>query len=49
MDKILRQKQIDTLYHFTRADNLENIFRYGIIPREALDKQRINSFYNDEY
>lgn len=49
MDKILKQKQIDTLYHFTRAENLDNIFRYGIVPREALDRQGINSCYNDDY
>lgn len=49
MDKILEQKRIDTLYHFTRAENLENIFRYGIVPRAVLDRRRINSYYNDEY
>lgn len=49
MKRILKQKQIDTLYHFTRAENLENIFRYGIIPRESLDQSEIKSSYNDEY
>lgn len=36
MNRILEQKRIDTLYHFTRTENLENIFQYGIIPREVL-------------
>lgn len=49
MDRILRQKRIDTLYHFTRTENLENIFRYGIVPRETLDRRGISSYYNDEY
>ncbi len=49
MDKILKQKNIDTIYHFTRAENIINIFKYGIIPREILDRQEIVSCYNDEY
>lgn len=39
MNRILEQKRIDTLYHFTRTENLENIFQYGIIPREVLDRR----------
>lgn len=49
MKKILEQKQIDTLYHFTRVENLENIFKYGLIPRDILDTREIRSTYNDEY
>ena len=49
MREILKQKQIDTLYHFTRAENLENIFRYGLVSRDELDNMEIDSFYNDEY
>ena len=49
MNRILEQKRIDTLYHFTRTENLENIFQYGIIPREVLDRRRIKSSYNDEF
>lgn len=49
MNRILEQKRIDTLYHFTRTENLENIFRYGLIPRDVLDTRRIRSSYNDEY
>lgn len=49
MNKIMEQRQIDRLYHFTQAENLENIFRYGIVPRESLDKSEIKSVYNDDY
>lgn len=43
MKKLLIQRQIDTLYHFTQAKNLTNIFRYGLLPRDILEKRRINS------
>lgn len=49
MEEILKQRQIDRLYHFTQAENLENIFRYGIAPRTILDRRRIRSCYNDDY
>ncbi len=49
MEKILKKKKIDTLYHFTRCENLEKIFRYGLLPRSVLDKKKIDSYYNDEY
>jgi len=49
MKRLLMQRQIDTLYHFTQADNLTNIFRYGLLPRDILEKRHINSYYNDDY
>ncbi|MCX4299700.1 MAG: DarT ssDNA thymidine ADP-ribosyltransferase family protein [Lachnospiraceae bacterium] len=49
MRSIMKQRQIDRLYHFTQAENLENIFRYGIVPRTILDQQGIQSSYNDDY
>lgn len=49
MKRILEQKRIDTLSHLTRTENLENIFRYGLIPRDVLDTRRIRSSYNDEF
>lgn len=49
MKDIMEQRQIDRLYHFTQAENLENIFRYGIIPRATLDRRGIRSCYNDDY
>lgn len=47
--KILKEKQIDWLLHFTRAENLKNIFHYGLFPRSVLDYNNIDSIYNDEY
>lgn len=49
MKNILIQRQIDTLYHFTQAKNLINIFRYGLLPRDILEKRHINSYFNDDY
>lgn len=48
-EQIMKQRQIDRLYHFTQAENLENIFWYGILPRRTLDMKRIESCYNDVY
>lgn len=47
MEKLLEQLQIDTLYHFTQADNLPNIFQYGLVPRSELERNNINSKFND--
>lgn len=43
MERILKQRQIDRLYHFTQAENLSNIFRYGLLPREILENEEIDS------
>ena len=49
MKQILQQRQIDTLYHFTQAENLQNIFKHGLLPRNILEKNSIPSHFNDEY
>ena len=49
MKEIMEQRKINRLYHFTQAENLENIFRYGIVPRTTLDMRGIRSSYNDDY
>lgn len=49
MERILKQRQIDRLYHFTQAENLSNIFRYGLLPREILENEEIDSCFNDDY
>lgn len=49
MDKILKERQIDWLLHFTRAENLPNIMRYGLMPRSNLEFAGIDFSYNDEY
>lgn len=49
MKKILEERQIDCLMHFTRADNLSNIFKYGLLPRSILESKNITSDINDYY
>ena len=49
MRSFLNERQIDRLYHFTQVDNLKNIFRYGLLPRDELERRRIDSLINDEW
>lgn len=49
MERILEQRQIDRLYHFTQAENLSNIFNYGLLPREILENEEIDSCFNEDY
>ncbi|OCN04210.1 hypothetical protein A4S06_03310 [Erysipelotrichaceae bacterium MTC7] len=46
MKEILKEKKIEHLIHFTNAENLFNIFRYGLIPRTELVKRDIESAFN---
>lgn len=48
MENILKERQIDSLLHFTRADNLPNIIEYGLLSRADLDLWEIESIYNDK-
>lgn len=47
MEKIFKNRKIDRLYHFTQAKNLANIFEYGLLPRETLERESISSSFND--
>ena len=49
MEKLLKQHQIDSLYHFTQAENLPDIFKHGLLPRDILDSKKISSYFNDYY
>lgn len=49
MQSILRERNITDLYHFTQIDNLENILRYGLLPRDCLVENAIDSVFNDDY
>lgn len=46
MKEILKEKKIEYLIHFTNAENLYNIFRYGLIPRTELIERGIDSTFN---
>ena len=49
MKEFMRSRQIDTLFHFTRANNLPNIFQYGLLPKESLLDNEIDAEFNDRY
>lgn len=49
MHSILKERNITDLYHFTQADNLENILKYGLLPRACLVENAIDSVFNDDY
>ena len=49
MEDLLEERQVEQLYHFTRAVNLLNIFKYGLLPRKDLEEENIDSDYNDDY
>jgi hypothetical protein len=49
MEKLLIDRQIDWLMHFTNVVNLPNIFKYGLMPRSELLTKNIKSEINDLY
>lgn len=49
MRNILVERQVHKLYHFTQANNLKNIFKYGLLSRCELESRGIDCFINDEY
>lgn len=44
----IQERNITSLYHFTKADNLHGILRNGLLSRRTLDKNDITYSYNDE-
>lgn len=49
MEQILKDRQVDWLLHFTRAENLSNIFDNGLLPRSVLEYYETTFSYNDSY
>ena len=49
MENFMKEHQIDSLFHFTRASNLPNIFRYGLMPKETICKRGVDAAFNDQY
>lgn len=49
MEKLLKERNITSLCHFTQAANLESIFRYGLLSRKALVHNAITAEINDPY
>lgn len=48
LEKILRDRNIISLVHFTRIENLDSILMNGFIPRNQLDKQKKVFHKNDD-
>ena len=48
-EKVLSDRQINNLVHFTRLENLRSILKHGLIPRNNHDSLNINACYNDMY
>lgn len=47
MERLLAERGIRALYHFTQAENLESIFAHGLLPRGLLERQGIPAHFND--
>jgi len=46
--EILRKRDIKYLVHFTRAENLSSIEKYGLLPLDELENKKIAYIQNDE-
>lgn len=47
--KLLKERNIEWLLHFTRAENLPNILKFGLLPRCDLETKSIDVQVNDQY
>lgn len=47
INEVIRRRNIKSLVHFTRLENLDNILKNGIIPRASLKDNEYT--YNDNY
>ena len=45
--KVIYEKKIEKLIHFTNVNNLESILEFGIIPRETLENDNIKFEHTD--
>ncbi len=49
LKKVVKDREIEFVIHFTRIENLKSILEKGIKPRKKLEKKKIKSIFNDEY
>jgi hypothetical protein len=49
LKKIVEDRGIEFVIHFTRIENLKSILDNGIKSRKKLEKYKMNSIFNDEY
>lgn len=47
--RVVSERNIKELIHFTRIDNIPTILKYGILPRDKLDKYAPGSIRNDPF
>lgn len=47
MREAVTKRNIQSLYHFTKLENIASIMKNGIIPRNLLDKQGVEYKFND--
>lgn len=47
LESFIKKRDIQFLTHFTNLENLDNIFRWGLLSRNELVKRGITFFYND--
>lgn len=47
MKKVIEEKEIEKLVHFTRASNLISIYKYGLLTRKSIEERGINCSIND--
>ncbi len=46
--RFIEERNIESLFHFTPVDNLENILKYGLLSINNLNRLGIDYYYNDE-
>lgn len=49
MKRILEEKNVENLFHFTQACNLPNILTYGLLSKRDLENKDITFELNDQY
>ena len=47
MQEEVKKRSIQSLYHFTKLENIDSIMRNGIIPRNKLDEFKVKYEFND--
>ncbi|MDF3555397.1 DUF4433 domain-containing protein [Bacillus cereus] len=49
MKNVVEARGVNSLIHFTRAENLTSIFKLGLLPVNFLNKKGIDFKFNDQY
>ncbi len=49
IQEIIQKRGIRKLVHFTRLKNLESIYKYGILSRDQIEKEKIQVEFNDNW